>query len=785
MKTKTSALILAAFAFAAQAQILQDLAAPEPRPQEARSIASAPARGHMGDGQLQISGRYMSANRQTGELTASGGVTAVSGVYRFFGEDVRRDKVSLIDFGPNPMMTTCTNDTHHLHWRLSGKAPADWLPSGSFTYQDSAYTNAAGEKVHRALKLNNMWAYWHDVPVLWVPFWYYPFDTNYGWRFLPGYTSRWGGFILSGYVYNIVNEGVPDKYALGGSSYLDYRTKNGFALGQTIRWNLKDFGRGKIKVWHAWDEDYDRYENHWRDDKYHYSNWGSSVDRERYRIYLTHDADFTERDAFRLQGQFLSDSYVLYDFFRRNREHATYPMNEIWYEHRENSWAAGGSASGPVNRFYGGTQRLPEGWLSIEPQPVWELPVNYESQTRAGYLNRDAARYDDAQRAYAYFPYIGIDGKGADYQAFRADTIHRLTLPTKLWDAISIVPRTSYRCTWWSDSGDSESAYTTASGDPLARHIFEIGATASARYIGWLNDNWRHTFEPYIDYSFQKANLSQSSRNRYYVFDSYDRSVDWRDQFGFEGRGLPYSWHGIRPGIRNLFQKRDDKGVSRTALDTDFYLAIPFEDESYYSWNYNGANRVRRSLRGRATDDEYGNYNRTECVVPGFFTRYTPYQNITFSTRVEYDCDEDRFAYADVSLHHRVNESFSWRASYLGRDHRIWDYLATNSEPLRYGNTDRWNWELDNAIFLNFTHNVCDWLAWSPYIHYEARRNQVDEVGVWIDFLTDCLGYRISFSYEDGYRLSDGAKYDSDTRVTFLIYLRALGPSSMLDLVKF
>ena len=241
----------------------------------------------------------------------------------------------------------------------------------------------------------------------------------------------------------------------------------------------------------------------------------------------------------------------------------------------------------------------------------------------------------------------------------------------------------------------------------------------------------------------------------------------------------------MRPGIRNLFQKRDDKGVSRSAIDTDFYLAVPFQDESYYSWDYRGADRLRRSLRGRAREDEYGNYNRTDCVVPGVFVRYTPYKNVFFSTRVEYDCEDDRFAYADVSFNHRLSDSFSWHASYLGRDHRIWDYLATDSQPLRNGSTDRWNWELDNAIYLGFTHHTCDWFAWSPFIRYEARRSQVDEVGVWFDFLTDCLGYRIEFSHEDGYRRIDGSKTESDDRVTFFIYLRAMGPGSALDLMKF
>lgn len=786
MKTTAIALIVAAGAVFAQANmfggsdsesstsILEDLAPSHRQGKKA-----------FGTGELKFTGRHISASRQTGELSATGGVTATSGEFRFFGDEVTRDANGFIDFGPNSTMTTCTNDFDHLHWRISGKAPAGWLPGGKFTFQDTMHTNSSGELVHRALTIHNMWGYWYDIPVFWAPFWYYPLDTNYGWRLLPGYTSRWGGYLLGGYVYNIVNEGNPDAYSLGGSSYAQYRTKNGFALGQTIRWGLKDFGKGKFKVWHGWDEDADRYRNHWTDDKHNYRNWGSDVERRRYRLLLQHMADFTERDHLRLSAQYLSDSHVIYDFFRHDKDRMMYPSNEAWYEHRENSWALGANVSGPVNRFYGGTKRTPEGWLAIEPQPIWDLPVNYESQTRAGYLNRDSARYGSAQTAFANFPYIGLDGRGADYQAFRADTEHRITAPMKFWDVLSVVPRASYRCTWWSDSGDHDTAYLTSSGDAVARHIFEIGATASARAKAWLNDDWRHTFEPYIDYSLQKANVSSSSRSRYYVFDSYDRSVEWLDQFGFEGRGLPYSWHGVRPGIRNLFQRRDDKGVLRTILDTDLYLAVPFEDEAYYAWDRRAADGISRTLRGRARDDEYGNYNRTECVVPGFRARYNFSRDISFSSRVEYDCEENRFAYADISLMHRITDDFTWFLSYTGRDYCIFDYLATESEQLANGNTERWNWELDNVISVGFRHDVCDWLAWSPYVRFEARRSDVEEAGVWVDFLTDCLGYRVKLSHEDRFRRMDGSKSSSDDSITFYIYLRALGPGSVLDLMKF
>ena len=69
---------------------------------------------------------------------------------------------------------------------------------------------------------------------------------------------------------------------------------------------------------------------------------------------------------------------------------------------------------------------------------------------------------------------------------------------------------------------------------------------------------------------------------------------------------------------------------------------------------------------------------------------------------------------------------------------------------------------------------------------FEFRRQNVidpiegefDEIGTWIDFRTDCLGFRFSVSYENDFTCVDGSRYDHDWNFGFFVYLRALGPSS-------
>ena len=713
--------------------------------------AKAKKGAKMQTGELKVSADYMSANRSTGELLATGAVSAVAAPYTFHSDRVQRTLDGIYTFGACADLTTCTNHADDLHWKLQG----------DFTYiQD------------RAIVVRDAWLRYEDVPVLWIPVWYYPLNTDYGLRVVPGYRSRWGGFVLTKYVYDLVNEGRDGRYSLGASTYADYRTKNGFGLGQSLRWKLGTLGSGKISAYNAWDEDFDRYTRRpWSSHRRNYQNWGSEVDRRRYRVALEHNAEFTERDVFRLHATYLSDSYMNRDFFDRANRLESVPVNEAWYEHREHSWAVGGSVSGPVNDFYGGTARLPEGWLSVAPQPIWELPLNYESQTRAGYLNHDYARYASHDPMFRYVPYLGTNGRGADYQAFRMDTAHRVTLPFKLWDVLSVVPRAGYRGTYWSDSGSLDSDYLKASGDAIFRHICEVGFTLSARGSGWWSDTLRHTVEPYLDYSYQTVDLSKGRSNRYYAFDNYDRSIDWQDQFGFEGRGLPYNWHGVRPGVRNTFQSLDDTGVLRTFLDWDVYAAVPFDEADAY-----GPGSL---LAGYPRSDEDGVHSRhgRSQVVPGTRIRWNPSSDISLLARAEYDCQNSKAAYADVGFRHVLSDAFSYRVSYIGRDQRLWNYL-----PSAY---DRWNYEYANIFEIGFTHTLCDWFAWSPYVRYDCRANEVEEVGAWFDYLQDCLGYRVQFAHETSYRRVDGSKEESDNRVMFFIYLRAFGPGSVLDMARF
>ena len=74
MKKRLATCAAAFAAFAASAQFLEYLHPEETKPREKTTRAA---------GDLRVSGDYMSANRSTGELLATGNVTAVSAPFRF------------------------------------------------------------------------------------------------------------------------------------------------------------------------------------------------------------------------------------------------------------------------------------------------------------------------------------------------------------------------------------------------------------------------------------------------------------------------------------------------------------------------------------------------------------------------------------------------------------------------------------------------------------------------------------------------------------------------------
>lgn len=710
-------------------------------------------------GPLRVTADEIAADRKNEALVASGRVDVVSAPYRMMsaGVEKRGDKLTLAD---PTSVTTCTNGLDRLHWRATG----------AVEYKDGNYIVG-----------RNMTAELFGIPCLWLPYWYYPIEEAEGLRLMPGYASRWGAYILSKYVYHIAGDRTGlegDMYSLKGATRVDLRTKNGVAVGQSLRWRLGEYGKGHIKGYFAWDEDYTHYRRHWNDNsKYHYNNWGSEVDRERWAVEFAHRWDVTERDVFRVKAMVTSDSYMRRDFLRRStmsiqNQYLGEGNNEMALEHNENSWGAGVSVSGPLTGFYNGTASLPEIYLDLMPQQVFSTPLNYEGSLRLGYLRRQSARYGKGTiTAFSYQP-----GHWADYGTFRLDTYHRLTAPFKLYDLVSVVPRIGLRGTYYGESGyENLSGWGKAgkTGDDAFRTIVEGGVTFAARGVAWIDDEWQSVIEPYADVLAQKANISGLGKGkRLYVFDSIDASRDWSDQFAGRGRNLPYTYCGITPGFRKLLRTVDERGEFRTVFDFDAYAAMQFGTTSW-----EGRNKYHRLAKNGKSN--YGEDAFT--IMPGLRTNWYPAENMGLGLWLEYDTENDKLAFGDIKWRHALTRRFSYYANLGIRDHRWWDFSSTPRDATMH--SEDFNWAHFRLLEVGFEHEICDAFAWSPYVRWDFREHELDEVGGWFEYRTDCLGFRLRLAYQNDFVRVDGSKYDDDYRIEFLMYLRAFGPE-MADVAR-
>ena len=339
-------------------------------------------------------------------------------------------------------------------------------------------------------------------------------------------------------------------------------------------------------------------------------------------------------------------------------------------------------------------------------------------------------------------------------------------------DLVSVVPRLGYHGTFWSDGGEScltgwEDSVDTGS---LSRSILEGGVTFAGRGTGLLDDRWRHMVEPYADFLAQEAWYAGSGRP--YVFDSIDASVMWEDQFAGRARNLPYSYYGVTPGLRNAWQKADERGNLRTVFDVDVYAALQFR---HADWIYDpSVNPDRHKLAERGSP----NYGESDCfVVPGFRTRWRPTNDTSLLAAAEYNPDDNRIAAADASFRQKVSPEFSWYVNYALRDYRMWDFSSTPYSPLRM-QSDGLNAIRFHYVQAGFEQHPLDWFAWSPFIRWDLREGEIDTVGGWLDYLTDCLGFRLLLEYQNSFTRIDGRERDEDYKVGFYIYLRAFGADS-------
>lgn len=582
------------------------------------------------------------------------------------------------------VITTCSNAPGHEHYTMTCK-------------RVRVYPNDHFVARHMVLRFGG-------IPVFYVPYWYSSLnDRSVGLSAQAGYRGRMGAYLLTSTKYWM-------NPNLRGITHLDYRTERGPAVGQEIGWvNDDETAKGRVYGYYTDDQGVEK--------DYNSGRRGAVIDSQRYRVTVDHAQTFGIKDYFLSDFTYLSDKYVLEDFFEREYRNSFQPQNYATFVHREESATLSLTAYKRLNDFYEAVDRLPEVALDVQRSQIGDSPFYYESLNSVAYLQK---LYPD-------------DSGAEDYSAGRADTSHELYYPTRHFGFLNVTPRTGYRATYYTETVDystvtqlvatattnssggitrgtstNVSEVANAMGSDL-RSLFNIGLETSFRAFKVLNNDenmfgtgLRHVVEPYTDYTLvPEPNLRPAQIHQFDEIDALDRRND------------------LRFGLRNRLQTKRQQAVS-DIVDLDVYTTYSFEDEDQ--------DEPFTDVGLRA---EFNLAKWCQIYMDG---TYDPYgsQVETFNTQARFKLEDWR---ANVEQRFRVDES------------------SLMSVDLAWLPNKRWEFGV--------------------YDRFEFEESRLEEQGVSVTRKYDCMSVALGGSYLPSYTRDDGSEREADYRVMFEIAFTA------------
>jgi lipopolysaccharide assembly outer membrane protein LptD (OstA) len=588
----------------------------------------------------------------------------------------------------NADITTCTNDWSERHWHVAA----------------SEMEVVPGEYV----KAHSAMFYLGSFPIMYMPYWYRNLNDDFGFSFLAGASSEMGVFLLSSYRYPISDD-------FSGETHVDYRSKRGVAYGQDVRWHALDGACfGELSTYYLKDKS--------PDDEGDDANTVS----DRNRVKLKNTYNMTEKDSLLVQANYLSDPYILEDFFEDEYLNSSQPENYIMYTHREEDYTANLLASGRLNDFYTSVNRMPEASVDFSKQEIDDTILYYEGQTAAAFL----------QEAHAA-------GSGVeDYTAFRLDSSHMVYCPEKYFGFLNVTPRTGYRGTFYSATippgqgpvtttnvtvganGTTNTTVTTNSlshatdGPAMVRSRVEIGCEMSFKaFKTWDDEDMplRHIVEPYMNYTLVEE---PTTTNNLYQFDNVDTLV--KEQ-------------SVKVGARNILQtKHGNSPFDLIDLDTYTILNIERSDES-----------------AGAGQEFFNNiyFDATITPVEGFMIKSDAQYDVPNS---DWDTFNIEIRYADSSI---MSADINYR-------------FTKDDSSLVSENT---TFYLSREWFLNV------------YGNYEFDDSQLGEIGGYIQRNYDCLAVRTGMGFVPGYTNGSGVQTKNEWRLTLEFWLTAFPEAKLGD----
>ncbi len=419
------------------------------------------------------------------------------------------------------------------------------------------------------LKAKGVTVYAGKVPVLYVPYWRQKLEKGVL-TFKAGFGSEWGAYAL-------LTATVPLSEHLESITDLNLYSRRGVGVGQGFDWEYPN-AVGKFAAFYLKDQD-------------PYAKFDSPESREligedRYRFKFEHLQRFTDEFYLNTKLNYLSDPAVIEEFFKPEYRQDAQPENYASLVYGNRYVGSEAFANKRLNDFYSNTDRM-EYSIDLYRTKLAGTPFYFESENSVA----------DLERVFAE-----PNPPAPNYDSARLDSKNTLTLPRR-WAFLSLVPRATYRATYYTDTN------ALNGGGEETRHIPGAGLEASFQATKvlsererWYGRGLRHKIEPYADYSYEDASIGPT---KLLQFDEVDALRD-------ENR--------IQVGLRNVLQTKRDNRVARF-IDLDLY--------TYYLAENHGSSKnfdslfidARMPLTPRWMIDAEGEVDWNTGRVPFFNTR--------------------------------------------------------------------------------------------------------------------------------------------------------------------
>ena len=676
-------------------------------------------------GEEMLRGDHAIVNLDSYDVLAEGNVQFERGSDIWIGKKLRYNfQTKKGDFG----VFSAYMEPFYVHAESSKR-----IGENEYLLKDAVLSTCEGEHPRAFFKVKNariipghhiyarhVALYVGGVPVMYSPYWAQNLgDPNFI-SVVPGYNSRMWAFLLTTFNYRLSRN-------IEAKSHIDLRARRGIAVGQDILWSSSGNAKGLstekyegeledepwafgMRSMNRWEKPEDEEEDKWYGDLityYAYDLWpdeGKSHDypipADRYRVRLSHNQNIDESDYLMVQANYISDPYIIEQFFREEYKTEPEPDNYLVLGRRGQYYAASLMFRKRFNDFYTTIDRLPEATLDFTRQQIWDTPFYYEGKHTAAYLSKEWEKK--------------LLTNNANYSAFRFDTPSMIYYPTKQFGFLNIIPRAGWEGTFYSagaiyytnfvtttyvdTNGVTKATVTTnvltRSGDAQFRSMPKLGVETSFKafkvwetYPGTIINNIRHIAEPYANYSFvPEPNVLSTNLYQFDEIDSLGKANE------------------IKFGIRNKIQTQR------------------FGKLSAFSRSYNVADLINADIWTTYRVAREQNQNLFTNI--SYDIRSTPVDGLELFLDGEFDQYESRFHTINTRL--ALFDDPTWRYEV---EHR---YLE-NSNSL-----------LNNELKLS---PVPKW-AYSIYVRYDFYDQHMEAYGFTIQKIIDCITAKIGFEQQ-------------------------------------